>query len=204
MSEGLLVVLSGPSGVGKGTICRELCRINPSIKLSVSMTTRKPREGEVEGENYLFTSREYFQELIAKGQLLEWAIVYGNYYGTPREFVERMLISGENVILEIDTQGALQVRNKFPQGVFVFLIPPSLKVLRERIRRRGTESAEKIMERMQAAIQEINQIEHYDYIVLNDRVSRAARSLNAIINAEQCRVKRNRHLINNLLAEGDV
>ncbi len=168
------------------------------------MTTRKPREGEVEGENYLFTSREYFQELIAKGQLLEWAIVYGNYYGTPREFVERMLISGENVILEIDTQGALQVRNKFPQGVFVFLIPPSLKVLRERIRRRGTESAEKSMERMQAAIQEINQIEHYDYIVLNDRVSRAARSLNAIINAEQCRVKRNRHLINNLLAEGDV
>lgn len=202
--EGLLVVLSGPSGVGKGTVCRALGKRNPSIQISISATTRKPRPGEVDGESYFFISHERFQKLIKEGKLLEWACVYGNYYGTLRESVEGKLQAGKNVILEIDTQGAMQIKYTFPEGVFIFLAPPNLEELKHRIVERGTESAEKIKERLQAALLEIKLVSKYDYIVVNDEIDHAARCVNAIISAEHFRVHRNKKLIERLNLKREV
>jgi guanylate kinase len=188
--RGLLVVLSGPSGVGKGTVCAALRRQLTELVYSVSVTTRKPREGEVEGVNYFFRTKEQFEQMISENKLLEWAEYAGNYYGTPIEFVEDTIGAGKDVILEIEVQGAMQVKQRFPQGVFLFLMPPSLEELRQRIVNRGTEDADTIRRRMLLAADEIRLLEEYDYAVVNDKVELACDKISAILQAEHLRKER--------------
>ncbi len=190
---GLLLVISGPSATGKGTVCRALLDQNPNIVYSVSATTRLPRDGEVDGVNYYFIDQQRFQQIIDEDGFIEWAKVYsGKYYGTPKKPVFDSLAAGKDVILEIDIQGAMQVKKKFPWAVFVFILPPSLKELRNRIIHRGTESAEAMSERLNCAETEIRSYCDYDYIVLNDKVKEAVSTIQAIIKAEKqkaCRFK---------------
>jgi guanylate kinase len=188
--RGILIVLSGPSGVGKGTVCAALRKVAPDIVYSVSATTRPPRQGEVDGVNYFFKTREQFQQLIETDEVLEWAEYVGNFYGTPRRFVEETLRSGHDVILEIEVQGALQVKQKFDEGVFIFLLPPSLDELENRIVTRGTETDEVIRSRMSVAIDEIRLMEHYDYAIVNDHVDTACAKIQAILAAEHCKKDR--------------
>lgn len=188
--RGILIVLSGPSGVGKGTVCAALRGKAPELVYSVSATTRSPRQGEQEGVNYFFRTREQFQQLIDNDEMLEWAEYVGNYYGTPRRFVEDTLRSGKDVILEIEVQGALKVKQKFPEGVFIFLLPPSLDELQNRIVTRGTESDETIRSRMSVAVDEIRLMEHYDYAIVNDHVETACTKIQSILAAEHCRRER--------------
>jgi len=187
---GLLIVLSGPSGAGKGTICQELLHQMPNLRYSVSSTTRSPRPGEVDGVHYHFRPREEFEALLARDELLEWAEFCDNYYGTPRFAVEQALQQGRDVILEIEIQGALQIKKRFPQGVFTFIVPPSMDVLSERIHKRGTETEEVIQKRLAKAIQELEYVSEYDYVVINDEVPVAVDKLKSILVAEKCRVKR--------------
>ncbi|NIK75726.1 guanylate kinase [Paenibacillus castaneae] len=190
MDKGLLIVLSGPSGVGKGTVCSVLRKRMPDLIYSVSATTRLPRDGEIDGVNYFFKSREQFLDMIERDALLEHAEYVSNYYGTPRDFVERTLASGKDVILEIEVQGALKVKQKFPEGIFVFLLPPSLDELKQRITGRGTESLDTINNRMSVAVEEMNLLGHYDYAVLNDEIDNACDRIRSIIIAEHCRRER--------------
>lgn len=191
MNRGILIVISGPSGAGKGTICKEVLKYDPSLSLSISATTRKPRAGEKEGVNYFFVERSEFEKMIQEDQFLEWAEVYGNYYGTPKTFVEEELEKGKDVILEIDIQGAMNAREKFPDGVFIFIVPPSMDELEKRIKKRATETLEEIKMRFSKASSEIKYITKYDYIVVNDEVSKAACKVLSIITAEKCKVERN-------------
>lgn len=186
----MLIVLSGPSGVGKGTVCSLLRHEQPDIIYSVSATTRKPRAGEENGVNYFFKSREEFEKMIKEDQLLEWAEYVGNYYGTPRGFVEQTVQTGKDIILEIEVQGALKVKEKYPEGIFIFLMPPSLAELKNRIIHRGTESDESLMNRLNAARNELQMMKHYDYAVVNDEVSKAVKRIQAIIEAERLRKER--------------
>lgn len=190
VQKGLLIVLSGPSGVGKGTVCTALRKRSSNLVYSVSATTREPRGNEVDGVHYFFKSRTEFQAMIAQDELLEWAEYMGNYYGTPRHFVEETLDSGRDVILEIEVQGALQIKRKFPDGVFIFLAPPSLPELKQRISGRGTETDESMSGRLEVAEQEIALIHEYDYSVVNDQVERACDRILSIIQAEHCRIDR--------------
>ncbi|MGE5703422.1 MAG: guanylate kinase [Clostridia bacterium] len=191
--KGLLLVLSGPSGVGKGTVCKALREKMPELIYSVSATTRSPRAGEEEGVNYFFKSKEEFIRMINHDELLEWAEYVGNYYGTPRRFVEETLANGHDVILEIEVQGALQVKEKFPQGIFLFLAPPDLSELENRIVGRGTESAETIQSRMEMARTEIELMDKYDYVVVNDFIDCACEKIKAIITAEHLKKERQIH-----------
>ncbi|MFS0861431.1 guanylate kinase [Fredinandcohnia sp. 179-A 10B2 NHS] len=189
--RGLLIVLSGPSGVGKGTVRKAIfSEPNTQFQYSISMTTRQPREGEVDGVDYFFKSRDEFEDLIKNNKLLEWAEYVGNYYGTPIDYVESTLQSGKDVFLEIEVQGALQVRKAFPEGLFIFLAPPSLKELKNRIITRGTESEELIRNRMKVAKEEIEMMDAYDYVVENDEVELACKRINAIVTAEHCKRER--------------
>ncbi|WP_096435464.1 guanylate kinase [Alteribacter populi] len=188
--KGLLIVLSGPSGVGKGTVCGALRNHDTDIQYSVSATTRNPREGEVDGVNYFFKQKEEFESMIKNSQLLEWAKYVDNYYGTPRAYVEDTLAQGKDVILEIEVQGALQVRESFSEGVFIFLMPPSLKELRSRIEGRGTETKDLIDSRMTVAKDEIEMMDKYDYVVENDEVEAAVERIKAIVTAEHCKKER--------------
>ncbi|MCC3357527.1 guanylate kinase [Bacillus sp. REN16] len=186
--RGLLIVLSGPSGVGKGTVRKAIfSQPDTRFQYSISMTTRKPRAGEVDGVDYFFKSKEEFERLIENNKLLEWAEYVGNYYGTPIDYVESTLQEGNDVFLEIEVQGALQVRNAFPEGLFIFLAPPSLKELKNRIVTRGTETDDLILNRMKVAKEEIEMMDAYDYVVENDQVERACDRINAIVTAEHCR-----------------
>jgi len=189
--KGLLVVLSGPSGVGKGTVRSALFKLKGhDLVYSVSMTTRKPRSGETHGKDYLFVSREEFEHNIQSGKMLEYAEFVGNYYGTPLDIVEKHLEAGREVVLEIEVQGAEQVRKKMPHAVFIFIAPPSLKDLYNRLEIRGTESAEHIKQRIEKAKREIHMAYKYDYIVVNDTVQNAADKIIAIIRSEHATVKR--------------
>lgn len=197
MRKGLLVVVSGPSGAGKGTICQALLEKTP-LAYSVSATTRKPRAGEVDGVNYHFLSVEAFEEMIEKDGLLEWAKVYDNYYGTPLKQVEEKLAAGEDILLEIDTQGAMKVREKFPEGVYIFILPPSLAELERRIRGRDTETEDVLQKRLAAAIDEIEAGKCYKYVVTNDEVDGAVDSVCAILAAERRLVARNGELFDEI------
>ena len=197
MRKGLLVVVSGPSGAGKGTVCQALLEKTP-LAYSVSATTRKPRAGEVEGESYYFLSVEAFEEMIEKDELLEWAKVYDNYYGTPLKKVEEKLAAGEDILLEIDTQGAMKVREKFPEGVYIFILPPSLAELERRIRGRDTETEDVLQKRLAAAIDEIEAGKCYKYVVTNDEVDGAVDSVCAILAAERRLVARNGELFDEI------
>ncbi|MBU5677354.1 guanylate kinase [Alkaliphilus sp. MSJ-5] len=191
VSKGLLVVVSGPSGAGKGTICKELLKNNSQIKVSISATTRLPRTGEEDGVNYFFINRDKFENMIDGDDFLEYAMVYDNYYGTPKEYVMNNLENGNDVLLEIDIVGALQIKERFEDAVFIFILPPSLEELKNRIIGRGTETLSDIDKRYGSAISEIKQVIKYDYAVVNDDVSRAVKDIEAIIRAEKSRVLRN-------------
>ena len=193
--RGLLIVMSGPSGAGKGTICKSFLERNSEVAISVSATTRSPRNGEVDGINYYFMSKEQFKEKIEANDFLEYAEVYDNFYGTPKSNVEQLLESGKDVILEIDIQGALKVKENTEEGVFIFILPPSMEELKARIIKRGSETPESLMKRFKSAYKEINFISRYNYAVVNDEVETAVDKLEAIICAEKCRVDRIKHSI---------
>ncbi|HFR3650117.1 TPA: guanylate kinase [Streptococcus suis] len=189
--RGLLIVFSGPSGVGKGTVRKEIFESSDNkFEYSVSMTTRPQRPGEVDGVDYFFRSREEFEDLIRQGQMLEYAEYVGNYYGTPLTYVNETLDKGIDVFLEIEVQGALQVKKKVPDGVFIFLTPPDLEELQDRLIGRGTDSEEVIAQRIERAKEEIALMREYDYAVVNDEVSLAAERVKCIIEAEHFRVDR--------------
>ena len=189
--RGLLIVLSGPSGVGKGTVRKELfSQANTNYEYSISMTTRNPREGEVDGVDYFFKSRAEFEALLEQGGLLEHAQFVGNYYGTPLAYVNETLDAGRDVFLEIEVQGAKQIREKAPDALFIFLAPPSLSELKSRLVGRGTETADVIAKRIATAEEELEMMSLYDYVVENDEVANACDKINAIIKAEHCRRER--------------
>lgn len=192
---GNLIVVSGPSGAGKGTIVKALLDQYASIHYSVSATTRLPREGEVNGVNYWFLSREEFLHMRDHDELLEWAEVYGNFYGTPRHRVIEAVNRGHDIILEIDPQGAMKVKKCFPAAVFIYIMPPSPRELSRRIFGRGTETQDVIRQRLNSVASELGYIHEYDYLVINDELKEATADVAAIIRAEKWRVKRNAHLV---------
>lgn len=193
MSErGLLIVLSGPSGVGKGTVRKALLDYGDNdFEFSISMTTRAKRAGEVDGKDYFFRSREEFEGMIRSDGLLEYAEYVGNYYGTPLEYVEDTLEKGRDVFLEIEVNGAKQVKKRMPEGIFIFLAPPNISELEQRIKKRGTESEDLVKQRLKKGIEEMRQIRYYDYVVENDQVERAAEKVRHIIESEHLKVSRN-------------
>lgn len=189
--KGLLVVISGPSGVGKGTVRKALFeREGHDLVYSVSMTTRKPREGETEGKEYYFVTKEEFEKKISEGKMLEYAEFVNNYYGTPLDKINEQLESGKEVVLEIEVQGAMQVKEKMKDAIFIFIAPPSMASLYERLTSRGTETEEIIKERCEKAKREVGLANMYDYIVVNDEVKNAADKIIAIIRAEHAKTKR--------------
>ena len=190
MTNGLLLVFSGPSGVGKDTVLHELLHQNESVRLSVSATTRAPRSGEVDGKDYYFVTRERFQEMMAQGEMLEYAEYCGNYYGTPAGPVRDWQKQGYDVILEIEVQGGAQIQEKNPDCVSVFLLPPSLEVLESRLRHRASDSEEVIQKRLESACGEILEAKHYDYLIVNDTVDHAVGQICSILCAEKLRFSR--------------
>lgn len=188
MKKGRLIVISGPSGTGKGTVCKQLLNTEKDVNISVSATTRKPRSGEVDGVNYHFLDTEIFEKNIKEDAFLEYARVYDHYYGTPKKYVLDEINKGKNVLLEIDIQGALQVKERYPEGVFIFLLPPSMEELKKRIVGRGTESEEDIIKRFKSAFEEICYVKEYDYYVVNDIVEDAVEKIRKIISVEKSKV----------------
>lgn len=189
--KGLLVVISGPSGVGKGTICKHLTKKHHDIFLSVSATTRQPRAGEENGVHYNFINEDEFRNLIKEDGLMEWAAFCDNYYGTPKLPVIENINSGRDVVLEIEMQGAMRVKSKYPDGVYIFILPPSLEVLKERLSGRGTESETVIRKRLDRAKEELKQCSKYNYYVINDDIEKATEKIEAIMTAEKLRSERN-------------
>lgn len=194
-NKGLLLVVSGASGAGKGTLCHALVQKRTDTWLSVSATTRKPRPGEVEGESYYFLEEAAFRSMIDEGGFIEWACFCDNYYGTPKARVEEQLAAGRNVILEIEVQGAMQVRSEYPEAVFVFVMTPTWQELKKRLTGRGTEAAAVIEQRLERARQEFSYIDKYNYIVINDTIEQAAERFGAIIEAEKMRTERSGDVI---------
>ena len=191
-NKGILTVVSGFSGAGKGTIMKELLkRHSDTYALSISATTRNPRPGETDGVEYFFRTREEFEQMIAEDALIEYAQYVGNYYGTPKAYVEEQLLAGKNVILEIEIQGALKVKEKFPDTLLLFVIPPSAEELKNRLVGRGTETMDVVMSRLNRANEEAEGIEQYDYLVINDVLEDAVEEVHQIIQNEHYRVSRN-------------
>ncbi|MBQ6733485.1 MAG: guanylate kinase [Lachnospiraceae bacterium] len=189
--KGLLIVLSGFSGAGKGTLIRKLMEAHDHYVLSVSMTTRSPREGEQEGREYFFTDEAHFTEMIDRNGFLEHAVYSGNHYGTPRAFVEEQLTAGKDVLLEIEVQGALQVKERFPEALLIYVVTPTVAELRRRLEGRGTESAEAIARRLKRAADESDTLASYEYIVINDDVTRCAEEIHGIVQGARCATARN-------------
>lgn len=204
MKKGLLVVISAPSGGGKGTIIKELFNRDPNLRFSISATTRSPRPGEENGKQYYFISREEFEGLIREGKMLEYAEYVGNYYGTPRDPVEEWTAQGHDVILEIEVQGGAQVKKLMPECVSIFVVPPSMKVLGERLRGRGTEEENVVQKRLAAAREEIPHGREYDYIVTNDRLEDAVEDICSILRAEKLKYIRNTESIERVLNDAET
>lgn len=198
-NSGILVVFSGPSGSGKGTVLARYFAAHPEAAFSVSATTRAPRPGEADGVNYHFVSRERFEEMIAQGEVLEYTQYNGNYYGSPAGPIREALEKGRDVVLEIEVEGAMQVRERFPEALLVFVLPPSFGELERRLTGRGTETPEQIAGRLAAARREIALAPRYDYLLVNDRVEEAAQKLGEIIAAAKCTPPRNRELLEGFL-----
>ena len=193
--NGLLLVVSGPSGVGKGTLVKALMDRNHRIKMSVSATTREPRPGEIEGVHYFFKTEEAFKDMVDRGEFLEYIHVFGSkYYGTPRSFVEQQLAEGYDVILEIDVQGAMKVKQSFPDAVLMFITAPSMSEIKSRLIGRGTETMEQVEKRFATAFEEIKMIPEYDYVIVNDVVDVAVHHMEAILEAERCRTVRSNYV----------
>lgn len=203
MLEGFLLVVSGPSGSGKGTVCNKLMKRNTDVIFSVSTTTRSPREGEIDGKNYFFIDTDEFEKMVENDEFLEHARVHNNYYGTPRKFVMDEIEKGDIVLLEIDVQGALQVKSNYENVVFIFLLPPSMEELENRIVNRGTETREDIRRRLKNAYTEIDYIEHYDYFIINDELDQAVLDIESIIKAEKLKVKRNQNIKKQIIKKED-
>lgn len=200
--RGILIVFSGFSGSGKGTVMKELIRRYPDhYALSVSATTRKPRALEEDGREYFFKTREEFEEMIAKNELIEYALYVENYYGTPKEYVEKQLETGKDVILEIEIQGALKVKQKYPDTLLLFVTPKSADILKERLLGRGTESIEAVDQRLSRASEEALGVEAYDYLIINDTVDECVNEVHSIIQNEHHRVSRNQEFINRMKEE---
>ena len=199
--KGILIVISGFSGAGKGTLVRGLLRRYDEYALSVSMTTREPRPGEQEGVDYFFTDRAHFEETIARDGLVEYAQYCGNYYGTPRAYVEEQLSAGRNVILEIEMQGALKIKEKFPESLLLFVTPPSVAELERRLTGRGTEKPEVIARRLARAAEESEGVEAYDYIVVNDRLEECAEEIHMLVDAARRAPVRRKELIREIRDE---
>jgi len=197
--KGTLYVVTAPSGAGKTTICDAVLKSVPRLKYSVSATTRPPRRGETHGEDYYFLSREEFERGIKEGRFLEHALVYDNYYGTPRAYIEKELDAGFDIIMDIDVQGALSIKAlKYP-AVFIYIVPPSLRVLRERLDGRKTDSREVIEKRLAQAQKEISYLPEYDYVIVNERLPAAIADMESVIKAERCRVSRRPNLVRSIL-----
>ncbi len=199
--KGILTVVSGFSGSGKGTVMCELLKAHSEYALSVSATTRDPRPGEVHGVNYFFVSKEEFRELISGNALYEYAEYSGNFYGTPKAYVDQCLSEGKDVILEIEVQGAAKIKEQFPDTVLIFVTPPTVEELLRRLTGRGSESPEKIRERMKNAVREAASMQIYDYILVNDDLDECVEALHGIISAEHRRASRNRQLIDTITEE---
>lgn len=200
MSKGLLIVVSAPSGCGKGTVLSEVLK-RDNFYYSVSATTRPPRPEDVDGVTYHFLTREKFEELIASGGVLEYATYCGNYYGTPKKAVEDKLAEGKDVILEIEVQGAMKIKELCPEAVFIFILPPSLETLRERLEKRGTETADVIDKRVAEARGEIEKSYNYDYVIVNDDLNEAVSDFIKAVEAEKLTAKRNVRLIDSILGK---
>lgn len=203
MSKGFLMVLSGPSGSGKGTVSAALMKKNKEIVFSTSVTTRTPRPGEVNGENYFFVSVEEFENMVQNDGLLEYAFVHTNYYGTPKDFVFEEIDKGEIVLLEIDVQGALQIKKRYKEAVFIFLLPPSMSELKQRLINRDTETEEEINTRFSNAYKELDFVGEYDFFVVNNTVEQAVRDIEHIIAAEKLRTKRFKNIKAEVLERGN-
>ena len=204
MNEGLLVVISAPSGGGKGTILKELFAKDDNLVLSVSATTRSPRPGEEHGKQYYFLQKEEFEELISQGKMLEYAQYVGNYYGTPREPVEQWMAQGKDVVLEIEVQGGAQIKKLMPGCVSIFILPPSMEVLEKRLRDRGTEEDATVRKRLEKAREEIPHAKDYDYVVFNDRLEDAVEDLRAILRAEKRKYHRNETAVERVLEDAET
>ncbi|MDO5403789.1 MAG: guanylate kinase [Eubacteriales bacterium] len=204
VNKGLLIVLSGFSGAGKGTVVKRMMELHNEYALSISATTRSPREGEVDGREYFFKSVDEFKQMIAKNELIEYAQYVSNYYGTPKAYVEKQLEEGRNVILEIEIQGALKIKEMFPDTVLMFIIPPTAKELENRLRGRGTEDDAAIKARLKRAVEESLGVESYDYIITNDEVDLCVERIHDIVTAEKCKASNNIEIINNIREELNI
>ncbi len=201
MQKGILVVVSGFSGAGKGTVMNRLVESHDNYALSISATSRQPRPSEKEGVNYFFKTREEFEAMISRDELIEYAEYVGNYYGTPKSFVEKKLNEGKNVLLEIEIQGAMKVKSTFPEAILIFIMPPSAEELKQRLVGRSTESAEEIDRRMKRAVQESQGIEYYDFILVNDEVDKCVSRLHGIVEAVSCTSRRQAGFIEKIRQE---
>ncbi len=188
--QGILIVISAPSGAGKGSVIEEMCKHNPNLWVSVSATSRPMRSNDKEGKTYYFLSQEEFKQKIEENYFLEYAEYAGNYYGTPRKYIQEHLDQGQDVILEIEITGAMNVKKIIPEALCIFIMPPSLQELKKRLENRGTDTKEKILERFKIAYKEINEVTKYNYVVINDQIETAADKVLSIIKAEKCRVDR--------------